>query len=79
MSEYDQKKLEKKWQKKWQDEKIYHFDFESNKKPYSIDVPPRYASGPFMQVMQYIIHILILQHVTNVCVDIKFFSHSVLM
>jgi valyl-tRNA synthetase len=46
MSEYNQKKIEQKWQKKWQDEKIYHFNFKSNKKPYSIDVPPRYASGP---------------------------------
>ncbi len=46
MTEYDQKKIEKKWQKKWQDDKIYHFDFNSKKKPYSIDVPPRYASGP---------------------------------
>ena len=46
MSDYNQKKLEKKWQKKWQDEKIYHFNFKSNKKPYTIDVPPRYASGP---------------------------------
>ena len=46
MSEYDQKKLEKKWQKKWVDEKTYHFNFNSDKKPYSIDVPPRYASGP---------------------------------
>ena len=46
MSEYNQKVIEKKWQKKWQDEKIYYFDFKSKKKPYSIDVPPRYASGP---------------------------------
>ena len=46
MSNYDQKAFEKKWQKKWQDSKIYHFDFDSDKKPYSIDVPPRYASGP---------------------------------
>ncbi len=46
MSAYDQKALEKKWQKKWQEIKLYHFDFKSNKKPYSIDVPPRYASGP---------------------------------
>jgi valyl-tRNA synthetase len=43
---YDQKAIEKKWQKDWQDSKIYHFDFESKKKHYSIDVPPRYASGP---------------------------------
>ena len=46
MLTYNQKALEKKWQKKWQEMKIYHFDFESEKEPYSIDVPPRYASGP---------------------------------
>ncbi|MEM4258145.1 MAG: valine--tRNA ligase [Candidatus Thermoplasmatota archaeon] len=46
MVEYDQKALEAKWQQYWQKEKIYHFDFQSKKKPYSIDVPPRYASGP---------------------------------
>ncbi|MCK4365194.1 MAG: valine--tRNA ligase [Thermoplasmatales archaeon] len=46
MAAYDQIALEKKWQKKWRDDKIYHFDFNSDKKPYSIDVPPRYASGP---------------------------------
>ena len=46
MSTYDQKVLEKKWQEKWQEMEIYHFDFESEKEPYSIDVPPRYASGP---------------------------------
>jgi len=46
MSDYDQKTLEKKWQKKWVESKLYHFDFDSDTKPYSIDVPPRYASGP---------------------------------
>jgi valyl-tRNA synthetase len=46
MVNYDQKALEKKWQKKWHDTKLYHFDFESLKNAYSIDVPPRYASGP---------------------------------
>lgn len=46
MAQYDQKKLEKKWQKKWQEMKIYHFNFDSKKDVYSIDVPPRYASGP---------------------------------
>ena len=46
MFEYDQKAIEKKWQKKWQEMKCYYFDFNSHKKPYSIDVPPRYASGP---------------------------------
>ncbi|MBP1662043.1 MAG: valS [Thermoplasmatales archaeon] len=46
MTEYDQKAFEAKWQTQWQEMKIYHFDFSSKKKPYSIDVPPRYASGP---------------------------------
>jgi valyl-tRNA synthetase len=46
MTDYDQKALEEKWQKQWQEMKIYHFDFDSSKKPYNIDVPPRYASGP---------------------------------
>jgi valyl-tRNA synthetase len=46
MNKYDQITFEKKWQKKWQAMKIYHFDLKSKKKPYSIDVPPRYASGP---------------------------------
>jgi valyl-tRNA synthetase len=46
MSKYDQIALEKKWQKNWQEQKIYHFDFKSSNPSYSIDVPPRYASGP---------------------------------
>ena len=46
MTDYNQKSLEEKWQNKWQEMKIYHFDFNSSKQPYSIDVPPRYASGP---------------------------------
>ena len=41
---YNAKEIEKKWQKKWQEMKIYRFD--KNKQPiYSIDNPPRYASG----------------------------------
>ena len=46
MSKYDQQAFEKKWQEKWEDLKLYNFDFNSDKKPFSIDVPPRYASGP---------------------------------
>ena len=46
MSIYDQRKIEEKWQRKWKENKVYHFDFKSDKKPFSIDVPPRYASGP---------------------------------
>ncbi len=44
-SMYDFKSVEKRWQDFWEKEKIYRFDFKSNKKIYSIDVPPRYASG----------------------------------
>lgn len=41
---YDALEVEKKWQDKWQEMKIYRFD--RRKKPvYSIDNPPRYASG----------------------------------
>ncbi|MBS3749266.1 MAG: valine--tRNA ligase [Candidatus Thermoplasmatota archaeon] len=43
---YDQKTLEKKWQTYWKENNIYHFNPESTKQIYSIDVPPRYASGP---------------------------------
>ena len=46
MSDYDQKAIEKKWQDAWQKMTFYHFDFNSDKPVYSIDVPPRYASGP---------------------------------
>jgi len=46
MADYDQKAIEQKWQEKWQEMNVYHFDFDSTKKSYSIDVPPRYASGP---------------------------------
>jgi len=46
MTGYNQIKIEKKWQDIWEKEKIYHFDKKSAKKPFSIDVPPRYASGP---------------------------------
>lgn len=45
-TEYDAKSVEQKWQDWWEAEKIYHFDFESEKPSYSIDNPPRYASGP---------------------------------
>ncbi len=42
---YDFKEREAKWQDFWEKEKIYRFDPKSDKPIYSIDVPPRYASG----------------------------------
>jgi valyl-tRNA synthetase len=42
---YDQLALEKKWQDYWAENKIYRYDRESDKPVYSIDNPPRYASG----------------------------------
>lgn len=45
-SNYDQKSLENKWQSYWQKNNTYHFDPDSKNPIYSIDVPPRYASGP---------------------------------
>ncbi len=44
MSGYDALSVEKKWQQKWKEMGIYRF--EKDKEPvYSIDNPPRYASG----------------------------------
>ncbi len=42
---YDFKKSEARWQDYWEKEEIYRFDFNSDKPVFSIDVPPRYASG----------------------------------
>jgi len=39
------KQIEKKWQQEWKKMDIYKFDPESSKPVYSIDTPPRYASG----------------------------------
>jgi len=43
---YDLRAIEERWQKFWEDEKVYHFDQDSEKEPFTIDNPPRYASGP---------------------------------
>jgi len=45
MAQYDWRSSEPKWQAKWKEWNIYHFDPESSKETYSIDCPPRYASG----------------------------------
>ena len=42
---YDREEIEKKWQRYWREEKIYRFDPNSSKPIFSIDNPPRYASG----------------------------------
>ena len=45
MSEYPRESVEKKWQDAWEEWGVYRFDPKSEKEPYSIDNPPRYASG----------------------------------
>ncbi|UCG69618.1 MAG: valine--tRNA ligase [Thermoplasmata archaeon] len=45
MPNINQKEIEKKWQDWWDENEIYRFDPESEKPVYSIDNPPRYASG----------------------------------
>ncbi|MGC8644889.1 MAG: valine--tRNA ligase [Thermoplasmata archaeon] len=42
---YDFKQSERKWSKYWKEEGIFRFDFHSGKEVFSIDTPPRYASG----------------------------------
>jgi len=42
---YDIKKSEKAWMDFWQRERIFQYNFNSEKPTFSIDVPPRYASG----------------------------------
>ncbi len=46
MDDYDAKAIEKKWQDIWIQQKLYSFDAKSEKPAFSIDNPPRYASGP---------------------------------
>lgn len=43
---YDIHAVEEKWQDYWEAENVYHFDPDSEKEPFTIDNPPRYASGP---------------------------------
>jgi valyl-tRNA synthetase len=45
MANLDQKKIEKKWQDFWDENKIYRFNPKSEKPVFSVDNPPRYASG----------------------------------
>lgn len=45
MAQYDWRESEPKWQAKWAEWKIYRFDPKSRKEVFSIDNPPRYASG----------------------------------
>ena len=44
MSTYDPGKIEQKWQRDWKKKKLYRFN-PTQKPVYSIDNPPRYASG----------------------------------
>jgi len=43
--DYDFKEIEEKWIEKWEEMDLYRFDPDSDKEVYSIDTPPRYASG----------------------------------
>ncbi len=45
MSEYQRSSVEKKWQDAWEEWELYRFDPDSDAEPYTIDNPPRYASG----------------------------------
>jgi valyl-tRNA synthetase len=45
MPSLNQIEIEKKWQDFWDEHEIYRFDPKSEKPTYSIDNPPRYASG----------------------------------
>jgi len=45
MVQYDWRESEPKWQAKWKGWELYRFDPKSRKEVYSIDNPPRYASG----------------------------------
>ena len=45
MAQYDWRENESKWQSKWKEWGIHRFDRTSERKVYSIDNPPRYASG----------------------------------
>ncbi|MCD6477555.1 MAG: valine--tRNA ligase [Candidatus Aenigmarchaeota archaeon] len=42
---YDPKSIEDKWKKMWEEMGIYKFNPDSDKPVFSIDTPPRYASG----------------------------------
>ncbi|MEM0129988.1 MAG: valine--tRNA ligase [Thermoplasmatales archaeon] len=43
--QYDFRESEKRWIDYWINERIFRFDFQSSKPVFSIDTPPRYASG----------------------------------
>lgn len=45
MAEYDRRAVEARWQDFWEKEELFRFDPKSDAPIYSIDVPPRYASG----------------------------------
>ncbi|MCX6650937.1 MAG: valine--tRNA ligase [Methanomassiliicoccales archaeon] len=45
MSQYEAIPTERKWQKQWKDWELYKFEMDSDRPVYSIDNPPRYASG----------------------------------
>ncbi len=42
---YEAQEIERKWQEKWKEWNIHEFNIGSDKPVFSIDTPPRYASG----------------------------------
>ena len=44
-SGYQRKAVEEKWQQYWAENEVYHFDPKSDAEVFSVDNPPRYASG----------------------------------
>lgn len=48
--DYNQKEIEEKWKEYWKKEDLYKFNPKSNKKVFSIDSPPPYASSGHLHV-----------------------------
>ena len=42
---YEPEQVEKKWYKFWEENKLFHQEVDSNKKPYSIVIPPPNVTG----------------------------------
>jgi valyl-tRNA synthetase len=68
----DTKAIEVKWQKRWAEWRDHHFDRTSTKPLFSIDVPPRYVSGPL-----HIGHAISYTHIDFVARSRRMMGYSV--